>query len=97
MDISTQYKPDDEFKTQALLFQSKYRAEVLRKVQFVEMEYAPAGIAGRLRLECVADFTGKCKKPSIMNHSKRTNGEKTARIDKIGYKGFQVSNLTLNG
>lgn len=29
MDIGTQYKPDDEFKAKARLFQSNYRAEVL--------------------------------------------------------------------
>ena len=33
MDIGTQYKPDDEFKTKARFFQSKYRAEVL-KIEF---------------------------------------------------------------
>ena len=33
MDIGTQYKPDDEFKAKARLFQSKYRAQVL-KVEF---------------------------------------------------------------
>ena len=33
MNIGTQYKPDDEFKAKARLFQSKYRAEVL-KVEF---------------------------------------------------------------
>ena len=33
MDIGPQYKPDDEFKARARLFQSKYRAEVL-EVEF---------------------------------------------------------------
>ena len=33
MNIGTQYKPDDEFKAKARLFQSKYRAEVL-EVEF---------------------------------------------------------------
>jgi hypothetical protein len=33
MAIDTQYKPDDEFKAQARLFQSKYRADVL-EVEF---------------------------------------------------------------
>ena len=33
MDTGTQYKPDDEFKAKARLFQSKYRAEVL-EVEF---------------------------------------------------------------
>ncbi len=35
MDIGTQYKPDDRFKAQARLFQSRYRATVL-KVPFQE-------------------------------------------------------------
>ena len=30
MNIGTQYKPDDEFKSLARLFQSRYRAEVLQ-------------------------------------------------------------------
>ena len=35
MDTGTQYQPDDEFKAQARLFQSKYRADVLEAARII--------------------------------------------------------------